>query len=355
MEKRYPIFFVGGGDGAGKTTQTLLMASFLRKEHHIQTAYVSFPIYDTEWGRTIGRGLGRWGSEQAIDMPSPEDMACLFALNRLETLHHLKRLSQMGYLPICNRGPYDNLFGVAKQVLDDEVNWETLPADEKIGRVNEMMVFDEKFLGDLGAKTRLVHLFLSLDPEEARGLAAEKALATLGGEPDRHEERIELQLLTTQIYQEIADGKIHGHKVEVAKATRGSVRRMWETPWPQENMEELDGILETAREVASVIFPHLWGRRMTHEFWTEYAVGIPTIAVGLWRDSKTEVGVDFELREVLGLPKDLGRSDWDNWDDPLDVRGDRFADKMREGRPGVLVAIEASKRLDRTMGIPRMR
>jgi len=346
MKEGYPIFIFDGGDGTGKTTQSLLLGSFLRKSRGIPVAYFSYPVYETGIGRTIGRSLSRWGSGQAIDMPSAEDMAYLFALNRLETLPSLEQLRRMGYLRICNRGPYANLFGVSKQALKEGVDWETLAPHEKKQRVDKILSFDNELLGAIGRRSEIVNIFLFLDPVESMELAAEKARSTLGGEPDRHEEWDELQNFVAVVYKEVTEGKILGYEAVFIRATRGSVRRQWDTPWVEKGLDELDGILKTAKEVSSTICPYLRKGCDFGGFWSEYAQDIPVIAVGLWRDSRTEVGVDFGFRQILGLPDDLGR-------DIFEERLDLLEEVAR--RPGVMVALEASWEMDRTIGIPRAR
>jgi len=224
----YPVFIFDGPDGTGKTTQSLILGQYLRAERpRLPLVYVSLPYYISFFGRTIGRCLHRWEGEQ-IDLPAPEDMAVLFSLNRLEILPTLLSLINREYLIIFNRGPYANLFNVARRALDDGVDWSQLGSAEKTRRINEILALDRTFLEAIQREREMVNIFLLLDPQISMGLAEQKARSTLGGLPDRHESSFELQDLAARIYREIAEGQMPGHEAELVEAQSGSFRRAWE-------------------------------------------------------------------------------------------------------------------------------
>lgn len=324
---RRPILIFDGPDGTGKTTQSLLLGEYLRREFKVPTAYVSLPVYEFPFGKTIGRCLSRWGPEEQISLPSPEDMAVLFSLNRLETLPYVSRLTKKGFLGIFNRGPYSNLFNVARRVLADRVDWNRLSPEEKAERINPILALDQEFLETLSEKSEVVNLFLLLDPAESMELSRQRALATLGGEPDRHERNRELQVLTVRIYRDIADGGVPGHKAHLIEATRGRLSRFK----GEEALTELTGIIRTAERVAEVCQPLL---RMSEQTFRIYLAEI-TAYVGSVLGSRWEGGVDFEFRQLLGKVRP----------DLSETRPELISE-VRQKWPGAWQAFRESQELD---------
>lgn len=265
-------------------------------------------------------------------------MALLFSLNRLEILPCLEELLSQKQLLICNRGPYANLFNVARRVLEDGVDWNELPASEKKRRIDIILELDREFLGILGKDRKIIHVFLHLDPKESMKLAKQRAADLLDAEPDEHERSESIQQLTAQIYREIAEGKIEGHQAELVEATKGSSRRQWETPLAQESMTELEGILATAKEVSRVVFPYLMVSEWQSAALSSYAREIHLYALDLWRTGKRGGTVNFEFREILELGdgSSLG----------LELTRPKLMAQVLGRRPGVREAIEASRRLD---------
>lgn len=334
----YPVIIFDGPDGVGKTTQALLLGMYLTRGWGTRVSYFSFPVYESRIGRTIGRCLNRWGEQQSLPLLSPEDMAVLFALNRLEALPYLKPSIILGDFCILNRGPYSNLFNVARRALQDRVEWNALSSEEKGRRVNAVLDLDKEFIDSIRDKTEATNLFLLLNPEESMVLARQRALSTLGGDPDEYEKSYELQKLVGRIYQEIGEGKISGHQALLVEATMGSARRAWEGDLTLDGVRnEVFGIMATGRGVFREVFSRLnWGDWESHS--RNFAERAIELSSGLHQVSKGEGSVDFEFRRRWNLPKgDLP--------DILDRRPE-LATEIQRGRPGVWEAIEASRKLD---------
>ncbi|MGE0727497.1 MAG: dTMP kinase [Acidimicrobiia bacterium] len=81
------LIAIEGIDRAGKTTQTELLASWLR-ERGRQVATLSFPRYDSFFGRKIRALLDGHGAVSAATL-DPESMSLWYALDRWDAFAHL--------------------------------------------------------------------------------------------------------------------------------------------------------------------------------------------------------------------------------------------------------------------------
>lgn len=330
-----PILIFDGPDGAGKTTQSLLLGDFLSEECKVPVACVSFPVYEFPIGKAIGHCLGRWGPEKQISLPSPEDMATLYTLNRLETLPYLVRLVEKGHLLVSNRGPYSNLFSVARRALADGVRWDTLSSSEKATRINAILSLDNEFFSTLEEKRELVNIFLLLNPEESMELAKQKALSTLGAEPDRYEGDRALQFLVAEIYRDIAEGKVPGHEARLVEATRGRLSRFG----GEESLKEFTGNLQTAERVSQLCGPIIKWPEGKHRI---YLLEMSERTTSVLGAAAWEGGVNFEFRRILGnVRPNLG-----------ETRPELMAEIQRS-KPNVWRVIDESRRLDQELARSR--
>ena len=289
MTKPSALIF-DGQDGTGKTTQGLLTGLVFEKLG-LKVAYFSFPVYETVIGRTLGRCLDRWGPEQEIELPSPEAMGVLFAFNRLETLPSLKLLRKKGYLPLLNRGYYANLVTVARKILEEGIDWEGWSSKEKANLINTFSELDGDLIHTLSSEGEIVNLFLHLKADESLKSSREKSRFVLKNEPDRHETWFELQALAGQLYKEVAEGKIPGHKAELIRAIR------LDEGGPAD-LKMINEIKQTAQGVAGVIAPYL--RMDEDELYSVYLREIDQLGDGVRTLTKGEGEVDFEFRKLTG-------------------------------------------------------
>jgi thymidylate kinase len=339
---RYPVLIFDGPDGTGKTTNSLLLGSFLSREMSHSVAYFSFPVYEFPMGRAIGNFLGRWG--ERTETPTPEDAALLFALNRLETLSFITQAIDGNKIVICNRGPYANLFSVARKVLEEGTDWQSFSSGEKGQRVDDVLLHDAHFFSEINRLTNVENIFLKLDYEESMELAAQKAARDLGNSPDFHEEWSELQQLTAQIYDEIADGRVDGHQARSIETSReGRLGSFLDDHGDGARA----GIRETASKVvleAAEIFG--WENFSERDYFKDYKFETSLHAYGIVRGRENS-GADFEFRKVFNLPDSYQPDLWETF--PELMRS------LKETRPGVFKTIEVSKELDRTRGLGRER
>jgi thymidylate kinase len=340
MENR--VVIIDGPDGTGKTTQALYLCSYFHYEQQRGVAYVSFPVYEFPFGKIIGRCLGRWGEKEKLPLLSPEDMALLYVLNRLETLPFLNKLREEGYIRVLNRGPFSNLFSVARQVILDGVDWGSLSPAGKKARVDPILRLDQEFVEKITRDSKVLNLFLLMDPSVSMELAKQRAISLLDAQPDEHERNSPLQALVAELFREIAEGKIAGYEARMVEAVRGSVRRAREDG-SSGGLVEMDGVMQTAGKIAPLLAEFMWSIRgeKAKDFRGQY------LREGIWTafDSfyiaKTEGEIAYDFREVLGLNKEL-------FPNLFESRPELIT-KIRTTRPGILEAIEASRRFDENL------
>lgn len=94
------IITLTGLDGCGKATQTkILVERLLRLGHKVKT--LSFPRYDTFWGKVIKAYLaGQFGTLSEID---PKDASMLFAMDRLKAKPLILDWINKGYNVVLDR------------------------------------------------------------------------------------------------------------------------------------------------------------------------------------------------------------------------------------------------------------
>ncbi len=106
MTRRGKLIALEGIDGSGKRTQLELLASAL-EARGLSTRRVSFPQYETLYGKLIGRYLnGEFGSLEQVD---PHLSALLYAGNRLEAKARLEEDLSAGEIVLADRYIGSNL------------------------------------------------------------------------------------------------------------------------------------------------------------------------------------------------------------------------------------------------------
>ncbi len=89
-----------GTDGSGKATQAKLLFEKLQHKGFV-SELVSFPRYSERLGALVGQYLaGDFGSKESL---SPEFVAMLYALDRLDFKKELERKLEMGVMVVCDR------------------------------------------------------------------------------------------------------------------------------------------------------------------------------------------------------------------------------------------------------------
>ena len=89
-----------GIDGSGKATQAKLLLEFLAKEK-IPTEFVSFPRYDSVWGKMIRRYLD--GDFGKVDEVNPYLASVLYAGDRASAAPQVQKWLTDGKIVVCDR------------------------------------------------------------------------------------------------------------------------------------------------------------------------------------------------------------------------------------------------------------
>ena len=116
-EKKKGIFIVfDGNDGSGKATQSKLLAEYLSKEG-IEFEKVDFPAYEQNFfGAFLGECLaGKHGDFVHLD---PKIASSLYALDRLESVPHIRTSLEAGKVVIADRFSSSNQIHQGGKIID---------------------------------------------------------------------------------------------------------------------------------------------------------------------------------------------------------------------------------------------
>lgn len=102
MTKKGSFIVIEGADGSGKTTQSKLLVSYLRKQK-IPTEYISFPRYETKWGKMIRKYLD--GKSGSLD---PYEISSLYANDRKAAAGQIRKWIRDGKVVVANRYVWSN-------------------------------------------------------------------------------------------------------------------------------------------------------------------------------------------------------------------------------------------------------
>ena len=155
-KKRGRLIVFEGADGSGKTTQAKLLFKHLKKQK-IPAEYISFPIYESTWGKLVRRYLdGEFGDVGDV---SPY-LACVFyAGDRLSVSKKLFKWLKAGKIVVCNRYTGSN---IAHQIVkiknkkskikfmewleDFEYNQNKIPREDKVILLSVPVSFSQKLM-----------------------------------------------------------------------------------------------------------------------------------------------------------------------------------------------------------------
>jgi len=113
---RGKLIAIEGIDGSGKRTQLDLLAHALQARG-LHTTQVSFPRYDTSFGKLVARYLnGEFGVLSAVD---PHFSALLYANNRLEAKSELDSALAEGKIILADRYVASNLAHQSSRVASE--------------------------------------------------------------------------------------------------------------------------------------------------------------------------------------------------------------------------------------------
>ena len=224
MDKRGILIDIEGGDGAGKATQTKMLAERLKAEGH-EVVTFSFPrYYESNSGKLIGELLaGKHGDFMSVP---PYISALPYAMDRGTARDAIQEALAKGATVICDRYTSSNLAHQSAK----------LPKDEQ----GSLVEFIENLeYGDLRLPRPDVVMYLSVPTDVSVELVSKKeAREYTGGEKrDQAERNMAHQDRTRSAYLRLAEEK--GWRI-VECAPAGSLRA------PEDIHEEVSRIVHEA-------------------------------------------------------------------------------------------------------------
>src|SRR3989344_3191708 len=111
------LIVIDGGDGSGKTVQSLLLRDYLKK-NHLPVSYFDFPQYDGFYGQIVARFLS--GEFGGLDQVSPYLTALVFALDRATVSKKISKHLKKGNYIVCNRYATSNFVYQGAKILHQQ-------------------------------------------------------------------------------------------------------------------------------------------------------------------------------------------------------------------------------------------
>jgi dTMP kinase len=141
-KQRGQLIVIEGSDGSGKTTQSELLQTYLKKQQ-IDHIYVDFPQYETFFGQIVARFLrGEFGS---IDTVSPYLASLAFALDQSTMKDKINKARNAGKFVLTNRYATSNMahqgskfkshreqMKYVEWVKELEYKWLEVPQEDKV-------------------------------------------------------------------------------------------------------------------------------------------------------------------------------------------------------------------------------
>jgi len=202
-----------GIDGAGKRTQVALLAAAIAKRN-IPCETISFPVYQTFFGRLIERYLG--GEFGPLDQVDPHFSAMLFAGDRLKQKERLVAALDEGKTLLADRYVASNLAHQGARV----------PPAER-GVFLDWLRKLEYGAYELPAEDLV--LYLRIDPNDAQARALLRRAGPAGrGGGDLHESDLKHLSAAAALYDELARAD-HWITIDCVEPATGRPRSPEET------------------------------------------------------------------------------------------------------------------------------
>ena len=178
-------------DGAGKSSNIELLSDVLTKMGYPNIVY-HYPQYETTVGKVIANYLqGNYGNIEQV----PKELICTaYAADRAKDAEDISMYLENGYIVICDRYTYSNMFTLAK-----------LP-EEKWDSFFEWL--EELEFDCLGVMKPDYNFYLHIDPKISMNRIAERGKKEYQeGKDDIHESNFELLSNTSKAYLYFANKK----------------------------------------------------------------------------------------------------------------------------------------------------
>lgn len=198
------LIVIEGVDGAGKETQTkLLIDKMWSLGNRAET--LSFPIYESKWGKKIKRYLaGEYGDLKSLDPMVP---SFLYAMDREEVSYLLSAWLSDGKNVVLDRYMESNLGHQGAK----------LKGEERSSLIKKLVHFEHEVLG-IPRSDLVVYLDLPVS-ETVKAIQKRNEEAKSAGRPvkDIHQENIDYLAAVRETYLEIAALNEHWKVVDCMK------------------------------------------------------------------------------------------------------------------------------------------
>lgn len=200
MAAKGKLIVIEGGDGSGKATQAKLLLQFL-KNKKIPAVHISFPRYQSHWGKLIEKYLlGEFGNPTKLD---PYFAAMLYANDRLAFRDELKKLLTDGKIVVCDRYVPSNIGHQSVKIKNPK---------SKIKFIEWLEDFE---YGYLGIPREDVVVYLSVPAAVSQKLMK-------GRVKDEHESNLGYATEVVEVYEWLAKNKKHWVKINCTE--NGKIR-----------------------------------------------------------------------------------------------------------------------------------
>lgn len=185
------LITIEGIDGSGKRTQTDLLARLLVEQGY-RVKKLSFPNYEGLVGQTIASYLkGDYGD---IDSIPQKIMSIVYASDRLKAKSEIEQHLMKGYVVLCDRYTYSNVFQAAKMKEEEQLDF--IEWVEKL-EFKEMKIPKPDFNFYLH-----VDYQVSVDRINSRGKREYQ-----NGKEDIHEKNVDLLIGASTLYSKLCKNR----------------------------------------------------------------------------------------------------------------------------------------------------
>jgi len=158
------LIVIDGTDSSGKNTQAKLLVKYLKKQNK-KVAFISFPRYETYFGKLIKKYLaGGFGNPAKL---APEFCALLYALDRHDEKKNIESKLRAGYWVVCDRYSQSNLAHQGakfkeRKKQDEFIEWVAMleagmPKADRIFFIDMPVALSQKLMRRRKGKTKDAH------------------------------------------------------------------------------------------------------------------------------------------------------------------------------------------------------
>jgi len=190
--KKGKLIVFEGADGSGKTTQAKLLYKLLKK-NKTPAEFISFPIYESTWGKLVRKYLdGDFGDVNDV---SPYLASVFYAGDRLAASKKLFRWLKAGKIIVCDRYTGSNIAHQAAKIKEEK---------ERIRFIDWLEKF-EYDMNKIPKENKVILLLVPIDFSQKLMRSKKK---------DIHEKDESYLVRVAKVYIELEEKRDYWEKVE---------------------------------------------------------------------------------------------------------------------------------------------